>query len=295
MERYSPDTLGYVINAENNSGDDHGKKRLVVSQAVLTMLSQFVISRVIPANATVAAYGSTIQARAGGGAQRGGIEFAHQVLRELSIDGVPVHLLEGLSEEEARVLLYCNSAVSRIPARYNTVDGLIEAQIRGPFVELASWVMREAGARPLMSILAMKQVLQGETWKRLLAIFIQACTNAKGGQEDGSETRSILDKYIREAEAFSRQADLLARFPSQEIYRKTAADWCAYIAPRVQPKRAETAVTLRQKRAALRTRVLRDLEVERIRIFIAEGQKVTGRKREAIPDRVRDKIRAFMQ
>src|SRR5262245_12598764 len=134
-QRYSPDSLGLAIREVNRKEAMHGPRRIILSFAVLRTLFGLAEDRIVKRHPSITAQGSTIQARRGGVGF--GNEFAHQVLRELSIDDVPIHLLEGLSTEQALVLTYCNAAVSQIRAVYNRADQLIEERIREPFNELA--------------------------------------------------------------------------------------------------------------------------------------------------------------
>ncbi|MGZ3456986.1 MAG: hypothetical protein ACXU86_00615 [Archangium sp.] len=233
--RYSPDSLGYFVLPTNENEKTHGRKRIVISFAVLALLDHLSAFKKIDSQARVTAEGSTIQAKTGGGVGNLGQQWAHQVLRELSLNRVPLHLLEGLEEEWMVSFLYCNSAVSKIGSIYNEADGLIESRIREGFVALATKVLREAPLVPFRSILAQGQLQRRGIWVEFLELFIGACQKASE-DADKQELKNILDRYVAEATTFKQEAFLIKPAKSQEYYRYQPAQWNTLFAKQIGSK-----------------------------------------------------------
>jgi hypothetical protein len=106
--RYSPDSLGFAVTEVITDPKKHSLRRMTVSYMVLQILYEAAKGGRV-ANGVILALGSTLQARRGNVHPK---QYAHQVLRELSIDHVPIHLIPTLSVDEAASLAYCNSSVS---------------------------------------------------------------------------------------------------------------------------------------------------------------------------------------
>ncbi|MBN8228005.1 hypothetical protein JYK02_10845 [Corallococcus macrosporus] len=255
--RYSPDTLNYFVVPSNENEHTHGRKRLIISFVVLGLLDYLAAFKRIDSQAVVTAEGSTIQAKTGGGVGKADKQWAHQVFRELSLNRVPLHLLENLEEEWMVSFLYCNSAVSKIPSIYNEVDGLIEAKIRVGFVTLATKVLREAPQVPFRSIRAQGQSQRRLIWLELLDLFITTCESASA-ETNKAPLKAILDRYADETRTYRREADLLAPLKSHNIYRKEPAEWNAMFAPQVRATVATTPAERLAKRRFLWARVQRD-------------------------------------
>ncbi|MFY0577098.1 hypothetical protein ACN28S_24775 [Cystobacter fuscus] len=184
--RYSPDSLGLAVTEVITNPKKHSHRRLVTSFIVLRFLYEAAKHGRIARGGEILALGSTLQGRKGGvGA---GNQFAHQVLRELSIDEVPLHLIAALTARESIVFTYCHASVSQIAARYNETDQLVEQRARTPFIQLAERAIN-AGVSLQLVDMCMRSL-----WDDLLDMYEKCCKDSEAAATQ--DQKGVLKEYL---------------------------------------------------------------------------------------------------
>jgi hypothetical protein len=259
--RYSPDSLGLAVTEVIDDANKHTARRLTTSFIVLHVLYEAAFHRRIAAGGVILALGSTLQARTGNVAPQ---QYAHQVLRELSIDHVPIHLLDALSEDEAIMLAYCDSSVSKIDAVYNSADQLVEQAVRSDYIALARLAIDDGAARRL------SMFVLPPLWRGLLDAYDCACA-AVHDAAPVAEQR-VIEGYQRDAATIRRAAPIIVRRRDPHVAddydlvrpmeQVSFEQWTTLVQQKIRLKNGVQRADLRQRRANVRGLLAAEMEDE---------------------------------
>lgn len=127
----------YAIAANCNSTTLHFKRRVLITYIYVLLIKYLREMGKLP-NGQVANAPMSLQMNR---TLAGGHQDAHQVLGEITVGGQHLYEISGLYPEVRRAIVYCNSAVSDLPAEYNMADGYIEDTGRRNYVALVQQVV----------------------------------------------------------------------------------------------------------------------------------------------------------
>jgi hypothetical protein len=146
-ERITPHRFGFAAKVTNREPLVHARRRVEVT--FITLLALDCALQLKPAlrGATVVCAGASLQcgglkSKDSSGEPR---QDAHQVLRELVIDGQPLYELvasiDGFPTVVKKVVTYCHGVISHLDACYNVADGLVETHATVEMIELAHMIL----------------------------------------------------------------------------------------------------------------------------------------------------------
>lgn len=146
-ERLNTARKGFVQTVVNEDPAIHASNRVRVTFVTLLALHEMV-QQGLRSSMPVVCAGASLQCpgRSSTGSDGKPRQDAHQVLRELSINGVPLYDLPEtarLSPEVKTVLTYCHGTVSHLDGAYNEADGLVEHQIVVEMLDLAHMILSQ--------------------------------------------------------------------------------------------------------------------------------------------------------
>ena len=262
-QRFSPNSLGLAVLEVIKDKAKHSHRRLTTSFIVLRYLFEVARRGAVRRAPAITALGSTLQGRKGGVGP--GNQFAHQVLRELSIDCVPVHLLNALEINEGIVLAYCASSVSQIAAIYNETDILVERLARAAYIKLAQRAIQEGYT------LGVADVAMRPLWEGLLEAYDKACVDALTSAS--MEQRTVLQEYRKAVGAARKNSSVVIRKRdpkdqsdddlARPIHQVSLENWEALIVgTRIRRLEKETDQNLRKKRRDVLLELQEELEHE---------------------------------
>lgn len=203
-ERTNPAYYGVVVTSLNEIPRAHAIQRAKVSYAVLLCLDYLCGLttpdgiRLIPSSAHIVCPGSSIQTA---GKSGGNKQDAHQVLREITINGETIydlaHSCPTVPDAMKRALVYCNATISHLDAIYNQADGLVESAIVIDFIELAQQVVsgriREGTTHD--------SVFRRYLWRLLIIRYFYACRIALINAAGDSGLEDAIHLYLVEVSA----------------------------------------------------------------------------------------------
>lgn len=212
LTRIAPTNFGLSIVPACANEADHPKRRVLVSYISLCLLYRLVRAERVPKNATVEAPGASLK-RNGNTSRPGHNQLAHQILREITINGKFYYKLPGLDETEKKVLVYCHCVCSDIPTAFNQADGFLEQKIRAPYLTFARRILNDE----LSSFSHVRTKAPGakvggafpEILKTLITMFITACDEGRTVAET-DQHKQIIDGYKAAALAMETKAHIIA-------------------------------------------------------------------------------------
>ncbi|APR79200.1 Hypothetical protein A7982_04547 [Minicystis rosea] len=169
----------------------HAKRRIRVSFTVLMAIDHLAQARTVRPGEDVVCPGASLQMV---GRKTGGYQDAHQILREVTIGGQFVYELvtrAGLSPTVTKVIYYCHSVVSHLPAKWNKADCLVEHKITADYIELVQGIIsgRYRGNLP-------QAVYQRYIWRLLVIRYYYACVFARITGSDDADVLGALNSYL---------------------------------------------------------------------------------------------------
>ena len=223
--RLSPHSFDLAITEGNKVPDKHGRYRVRTSYIYVCIIYSLAVQGKIRQGAAVVAPGASLQV---GGAPGSGNQLAHQVFREVTVDGTYIYELSNLTDDEKAAIIYCCSVCSDIGAIYNEADGLVERELQDNFVALVKDTIAWVHTGPSQGLKVI--------FSRLLFIFELACTEAsgklEGGYGDGHDQNQdkltkigILNGYIRACRHLNGKSD--------EIINVTIEGWISDVKKRL--------------------------------------------------------------
>lgn len=149
IEAERPGTASFGFQPQSLNGDPriHARRRVMMTLIPLVALDYLVQNNLVSPAATVVCAGASIQCqgRKSNGADGRPRQDAHQTLRELSIDGIPLYQriqqIPGLSQVIKNVVIYCHGVISHLDAQFNETDCLVEHAITVEMIDLAHLVL----------------------------------------------------------------------------------------------------------------------------------------------------------
>jgi hypothetical protein len=168
--RISPGSVGVTIREDmNHDGIEHVLLRARRTFVMLRSIDYLARTGTISATAHVVCPGASIQMP---NQKDLGFQDAHQVLRELTIDGR--YLYEFPVSPMREAMAYCLSVVSHLPAVWNEVDCLIESAITIPMILLGQNCVNGSLRRRASEDSAFFELL----WSQLVSAYLDAVDTA---------------------------------------------------------------------------------------------------------------------
>jgi hypothetical protein len=207
-ERGSPNRYGLAVTSLNDDPRVHARMRAEVSYTVLLCLDYMCCQGIIPPSADIVCPGASIQCS---GKSGGGKQDAHQVLREVTING---HAIYDVADQHVGLgpgkvpkvmrdtLVYCHATISHLDAIYNEVDGLIEHEIAVDFIELAQQIV----SGRLRKVSKYDNVTRRYLWRLLLIRYFYACRIALIQLADEEAKKNVLNLYLVEVDGMKNGA-----------------------------------------------------------------------------------------
>lgn len=206
-ERPGTGAFGFQPRSLNENPQAHVRRRAVITFIPLLALDYLVRNRHVRPGATVVCAGASLQCqgKSSTGSDGAPRQDAHQILRELSIDGTPLYTLvracPGLSQKIQDVVTYCHGVISHLDAAFNEVDGLVERAITVLMIDLGHLVLNGS----LRSIAGPTDAIFGRMlWGYVMARYKYAVTIALIEADPGPKRdvllfyKGIVDQMVEE-------------------------------------------------------------------------------------------------
>lgn len=145
-ERPGTGGFGFHPKALNEAPEIHARRRVAITFITMMALDRLLQLGLVPRGASVVCAGASLQCQGkkSTGPDRRSRQDAHQVLRELSINGAPLYQIVNASQLAAaikNVVTYCHGVISHLDAVYNEADGLVERNITVEMIDLAHLIL----------------------------------------------------------------------------------------------------------------------------------------------------------
>lgn len=211
VQRLAPTYYKVAVLAKCTDEKEHPKRRIVTSYISLIILHRLVSTDRVKDNAIIEAPGAQIQ-RQGSPAGRDN-QLAHQIIREITIDGKFFYTLPNLEPDEKDALVYCHSVCSDIHKDYNTADGFVEKKARTPYLALAKEIVKNEFT--MFTNIAYPKILD-----KLFALFEKACQDSLTEQPP-QKIADIITQYGKDA--------LVVKAAASQISSKSLDYWVGII------------------------------------------------------------------
>ncbi|HVU44854.1 MAG TPA: hypothetical protein VHD85_01945 [Terracidiphilus sp.] len=198
-ERVSPNGYRIAITRLNQDPMQHAIQRAEVTYTVLLCLDFMCAltmpngGRFIAPTAHVVCPGASIQTA---GKKGKGKQDAHQVLREMTIDGHAIYDLArthpSVPQEMRNTLVYCHATISHLDEKYNNADGLVETEIVVDFIELAQQII----SGRLRRVAQYDSVTRRYLWRLLMIRYYYACRVALIKAAGDEQLVGVLNEYL---------------------------------------------------------------------------------------------------
>jgi hypothetical protein len=183
--------LGVVSREINCDAAAHPARRAFVSYVVLRAIDAMALAGTVSRTAHVVCPGASLQDK---GRSTTGYEDAHQLLREVVLDGQYVY---ELADQNARqTLIYCHGCISHLPAIYNKVDCLIEQRIVADYVDLVRQIVTGSLRRQFQLESSNRKVI----WSLLCIRYYYAVRAALIDAQGEPEMTTLLNEYASRAQ-----------------------------------------------------------------------------------------------
>ncbi|MGC1548890.1 MAG: hypothetical protein WA777_10205 [Rhodanobacter sp.] len=145
-ERGGVGPFGFQPRSLNEDTTAHARRRCIVTFTTLLALDNLVCTGAVARGSTVVCAGASLQCQGKKSRGHNGLpkQDAHQILRELSINGHPLYQLvqaSGLHKNIKDVVTYFHGAVSHLDSEYNEADCLVERHVAIEMVDLAHMIL----------------------------------------------------------------------------------------------------------------------------------------------------------
>jgi hypothetical protein len=198
VEQVRISTYNYEVIPKciNTDAREHARRRLFVSYVVLRVLDRLAVTKKISPTAHIVCPGASIQMP---GRKAEGYQDAHQVLREITVDGKllyeTVYKDSSFTDIVKKATIFCFGVVSHLESKYNSTDGLVERAITVDFIELCQNIVsgRYRGRFPVDKFYC------NYLWGLLCIRYHYACCVARIHALSDKTITEVLDMYCTEA------------------------------------------------------------------------------------------------
>lgn len=229
-ERPGTGQFGFQPQSLNESPQQHVRRRAIITFIPLLALDFLVGAGHVRPGATVVCAGASLQCQGkrSTGSDGEPRQDAHQILRELSIDGVPLYELvrkvRTLPEKVRNVVTYCHGTISHLDACYNKADCLVESAITVEMIDLGHLVLNGSLRR---SCGAHDDIFARLLWGYLMARYRYAVAIALISAEPGA-LRNVLLFY----QGF---IDTMMQEGPPDMVSRGLGDLCEYFNEELRP------------------------------------------------------------
>jgi hypothetical protein len=197
--RESPNSYHIAITKLNQDPAEHAIQRAEVTYTVLLCLDFMCGLRTphgapfIAPTAHVVCPGASIQTAGKKGKDK---QDAHQVLREMTIDGHAIYDLArthpSVKQKMMDTLVYCHATISHLDSIYNAADGLVETEIVVDFIELAQQII----SGRLRRVGQYDSVTRRYLWRLLTIRYYYACRMALIKAAGDEALERVMNLYL---------------------------------------------------------------------------------------------------